>query len=116
MSHRVAMGEMMSSNNALSQSQFLRLLMLSLTEMMCTVPLAIWTIYHNATAAPPGHWTSWDDVHYDGDVESFEFLAFYLQAGKVTAVLSCGRNAETALLAERMRAPLTLDEALAAIA
>ncbi|KZV72297.1 STE3-domain-containing protein [Peniophora sp. CONT] len=63
--HRAALGQMMSAGGALSQSQFLRLLMLSLTEMMCTIPLSIWTIYLSASSAPPAQWTSWDDIHFN---------------------------------------------------
>ncbi|KAI0033049.1 STE3-like pheromone receptor [Vararia minispora EC-137] len=65
--HRAALTQMLSSGGALSQSQFIRLLLLSLAEMMCTIPLSIYNIAINASNGTVGGWTSWDDVHFDFD-------------------------------------------------
>ena len=40
---------------------------LACTEMMCTVPLALFSIILNATAAPVVPWISWEETHYDFD-------------------------------------------------
>jgi pheromone a factor receptor len=36
---------------------------LAMTEMMCTVPLAIFVIVLNATTSTIGPWRSWDNTH-----------------------------------------------------
>ena len=40
---------------------------LACTEMLCTTPLAVFSIVLNATAAPVVPWVSWDSIHYDFD-------------------------------------------------
>ncbi len=58
-----------------------------------------------------GHADGWDEVAYDGDVEGFDFAAWYLKAGRVAAVLLCARDRAAAALSDAMRVPLTLEEA-----
>lgn len=69
-----------------------------------------WTFHFGKRLGYLGHAKDWDEIVYDGDVESLTFLAFYLKAGKVAAVLSCGRDHDTASLAEPMRTSLSLAE------
>jgi len=38
---------------------------LACTEILCTAPLAIFSMVINATAAPIAPWVSWEDTHYD---------------------------------------------------
>ena len=40
---------------------------LACTEMLCTTPLALFSIVLNATAAPVVPWVSWEETHYDFD-------------------------------------------------
>lgn len=37
---------------------------LSMSEMLCTTPLAVFVIYLNATATEIGPWRSWEDTHF----------------------------------------------------
>ena len=60
-----------------------------------------------------GHASGWDRVEYDGDVEEFDFTAWYLANGMVQAALICGRDRAAAILSDAMRAPLTLAQARA---
>ena len=62
-----------------------------------------WTFHFGKRLGYLGHANEWDEIVYDGDVEALTFLAFYLKDGKVDAVLSCGRDHDTASLAEPMR-------------
>jgi apoptosis-inducing factor 3 len=55
-----------------------------------------------------GHATEWDEIVVDGDIGSFDFLAFYVKGGLVAAVATAGRDRETALLSELMRERLSL--------
>ena len=63
-----------------------------------------------------GHASGWDEIAYDGDVEAFDFVAWYLKDGHVAAALISGRDRAAAILSDAMRQPLTLGEARAAVA
>ena len=81
--------------------------MLGFGEPYSGVPF-FWTFHFGKRFGYLGHANDWDEIVYDGDVEALNFLAFYLKDGKVAAVLSCGRDHDTASLAEPMRSPLSL--------
>ncbi len=63
-----------------------------------------------------GHASHWDEVEYDGDVEAFDFIAWYLKDGHVAGALICGRDRAAAILSDAMRRPLSLAAARAAVA
>ena len=63
-----------------------------------------------------GHAADWDAIAYDGDVEGFDFIAWYVKDGHVAGTLICGRDRAAAILSDAMRHPLTLAQARAAIA
>ncbi len=75
-----------------------------------------WSFHYGKRLGYLGHATEWDEIVTDGDVAGLEFMAFYTKAGDVKAVLSCGRDTQMAMLAERMRAGLTVDAARRALA
>ena len=58
-----------------------------------------------------GHAAGWEDVAFDGDVEAFDFIAWYLKEGHVQAALVCARDRAASVLSDAMRARLTLAEA-----
>ena len=63
-----------------------------------------------------GHASGWEEVAFDGDVEAFDFIAWYLKSGHVQAALICARDLAAAILSHAMRADLTLAQARAAVA
>jgi NADPH-dependent 2,4-dienoyl-CoA reductase/sulfur reductase-like enzyme/nitrite reductase/ring-hydroxylating ferredoxin subunit len=75
-----------------------------------------WTFHFGKRLGYLGHAKEWDEIVTRGDVAGLEFVAFYGKGGRVKAVLSCGRDSETAALAELMRSEPTVEAALAAIA
>ena len=81
--------------------------MLGFNERYAGVPF-FWTFHFGKRFGYLGHADEWDEIVYDGDVEALTFLAFYVRDGKVAAVLSCGRDHDTASLAEPMRESLTV--------
>ena len=81
--------------------------MLGFNEHYTGVPF-FWTFHFGKRFGYLGHAEVWDEIVYDGDVEALTFLAFYLKEGKVAAVLSCGRDHDTASLAEPMRESLSI--------
>ena len=81
--------------------------MLGFNEHYAGVPF-FWTFHFGKRFGYLGHADSWDEIVYDGDVEALTFLAFYIKEGKVAAVLSCGRDHDTAALAEPMRQSLSI--------
>ena len=76
-------------------------------------PPFFWTYHYGQNYEYIGHAKTWDDEIVVGDVEGQNFVAFFLEAERVVAVVACQRQRLTAALAERMRAPLTRDQALA---
>ena len=75
-----------------------------------------WTFHFGKRLGYLGQAKEWDEIVTDGQVEELDFLSFYVKDGLVKAFLSCGRDTQTAALAERMRASLTVAEAREAVA
>jgi hypothetical protein len=50
-----------------------------------------------------GHAERWNDVIIHGDLESGEFMAFYVELGQILAVLANGYTQELIAIAELMR-------------
>lgn len=75
-----------------------------------------WTLHFGKRLDYLGHAARWDETHIDGDLSSFEFVALLIAQGQVKAVVACQRESLMALLAERMRRPLSRAEALNLIA
>jgi NADPH-dependent 2,4-dienoyl-CoA reductase/sulfur reductase-like enzyme/nitrite reductase/ring-hydroxylating ferredoxin subunit len=70
-----------------------------------------WTAHFGKRFGYIGQAEAWDELQVDGSLVDQKFLAYYMKGGRVAAVLGCGKDAAVAHLAERMRRPLTLEEA-----
>jgi NADPH-dependent 2,4-dienoyl-CoA reductase/sulfur reductase-like enzyme len=88
--------------------------MLGQTMPLRNVPF-FWTYHFGKTIKYLGHAEEWDDVSVIGDVRRFNFIALLSKRDKVIALVSCGYDEETALLAELMRKPISLRQARKAI-
>ena len=55
-----------------------------------------WTQQFDLTLRYVGHATSWDEIAYQGDVSSHDFLAFYVKDDRVRAVAGMNRDRELA--------------------
>ena len=75
-----------------------------------------WTFHYGKRLGYLGHAEDWDEIVIDGDLAALEFVAFYGKKDRVRAALSCGRDSQTALLAELMRGELTVEAGRKAIA
>ena len=75
-----------------------------------------WTFHYDKRLGYLGHANDWDEIVCDGSVEALTFIAYYVKGSKVAAVLSCGRDTDTAMLAEVMKSNPTLEDAQKAIA
>lgn len=62
-----------------------------------------WTRQFDAGLLYVGHATSWDEIIYRGDVESHDFLAFFVKDNRVTAVAGMNRDTEMAAAEELLR-------------
>lgn len=71
-----------------------------------------WTQQHGQRIDYLGHASEWDEEHIIGDLRAFHFIALLCRRGQVAAVVGCNHEAACALLAERLKAPLSVDEAL----
>jgi len=52
-----------STSGSLNFSRYIRLMVLSGIDLLCTLPLAVWGLYSQATLAPVLPWPGWDAVH-----------------------------------------------------
>ena len=75
-----------------------------------------WTAQHGKRLQYVGHGSGEGEIAYDGDVEGFDFIAWYLNEGSVAAALICGRDRVSAILSHALRRRLTLAEARATVA
>lgn len=62
-----------------------------------------WTKQFSMNLHYVGHAESWDDVIIHGDLEAGEFMAFYVEAGQILAVLANGYTQELIAIAELVR-------------
>ena len=62
-----------------------------------------WTGQFDLKLRYVGHAEDWDDVIIDGELESREFLAFYVVNKRILAVAGCGRDREIAAISQLMR-------------
>jgi NADPH-dependent 2,4-dienoyl-CoA reductase/sulfur reductase-like enzyme/nitrite reductase/ring-hydroxylating ferredoxin subunit len=74
-----------------------------------------WTYHFEKRIDYLGHAEQWDDIIYLGEPEDFDFIALICKDGQVAAVVGCQRERDTAMLAEKMRQPLSVDEGLRSI-
>lgn len=80
--------------------------MLGDTHLLRSVPF-FWTYHFGKRVNYLGHALDWDTCSVIGNVRELRFIALLSTADKVQAVVSCGRESETAMLAEMMRKPLS---------
>jgi len=72
-----------------------------------------WTQQYGKSLRYAGHAEQWDDIIYHGEVSKQDFLAFYVQAGRIAAVAGMGRDADMIYITEllgqgRLPAPAEL--------
>ncbi|MDB6141569.1 MAG: bedA [Pseudomonas sp.] len=79
-------------------------------ERYVDVPF-FWTYHFGKRFDYLGHAEQWDDIIYEGSPEHYEFIALLCQQGVVLAVVACKHQRAMALLAERMKQPMPVDEA-----
>ena len=65
-----------------------------------TATPVFWTIQYMKRVDYIGHAQDWDDVVIHGDLETPEFLAYYIKDGVVAAAAGMGRDKDTAALGE----------------
>jgi len=90
--------------------------MLGQREKFTATPF-FWTQQYGKSLRYAGHAEQWDDIIYHGEVAKQDFLAFYAQAGRITAVAGMGRDADMIYIAEllgqnKMPAPAALHSGL----
>jgi len=74
-----------------------------------------WTQQYGKSLRYAGHAAQWDDIIYHGDVAEQDFLAFYVQGGRIVAAAGMGRDPDIIYIAEllgtgQMPAPAALRE------
>ncbi|KAJ4486637.1 pheromone receptor [Lentinula edodes] len=62
---RIQFSQILSANTSINPSRYLRLMLLALIDIMCTIPLGIYIIYIELKGVPLQPWISWNDTHFD---------------------------------------------------
>jgi apoptosis-inducing factor 3 len=74
-----------------------------------------WTQHYDKRLDYLGHAENWDDLVISGRPGDERFGILYSRLGRLQAALACGYEREMALLSERMRARLSIDDARAVL-
>ncbi|MFZ5937463.1 pyridine nucleotide-disulfide oxidoreductase [Pseudomonas putida] len=74
-----------------------------------------WTYQHGRTYEVLGHARNWDRIEFVGEPEKGDFVALQCVGDQVQAVVAKGYSDAMATLSQRMKRPLSLNEALALI-
>lgn len=70
-----------------------------------------WTWHFGKNYDYLGHAETWDEVEFKGDPDHPPFIGLFGKDGLVVAAVACDEERAMAMLAERMKQPLTVDEA-----
>ncbi|RBC01753.1 pyridine nucleotide-disulfide oxidoreductase [Pseudomonas sp. MWU12-2115] len=84
--------------------------MLGADEHYLDVPF-FWTWHFGKNYDYLGHAEHWDEVEFIGEPEQPPFLGLFGKNGVVVAAVACEKEREMAMLAERMKQPLEMEEA-----
>ena len=84
--------------------------MLGGAEHYLDVPY-FWTWHFGKNYDYLGHAETWDEVEFKGDPYHPPFIGLFGKNGVVAAAVACDEERAMAMLAERMKQPLSLDEA-----
>lgn len=74
-----------------------------------------WTFHYGKRIDYLGHAVQWDQLVAKGNLQHFEFIELQCLEGAVTGVVACNFERAVAALAQRMKQPLGVDEALALV-
>ncbi|PYB73693.1 pyridine nucleotide-disulfide oxidoreductase [Pseudomonas sp. LB-090624] len=74
-----------------------------------------WTYQHGRTYEVLGHAQDWNRIAFVGEPEQGDFMALQCVDDRVEAVIAMGYSDTMATLSQRMKRPLTLQEAMALI-
>ncbi|MFK3815901.1 FAD-dependent oxidoreductase [Pseudomonas sp. NPDC089407] len=74
-----------------------------------------WTYQHGRTYEVLGHTQDWNRIEFVGEPEKGDFIALQCVDERVEAVIAKGYSDAMATLSQRMKRPLTLQEAMALI-
>lgn len=84
--------------------------MLGGDERYLDVPY-FWTWHFGKNYDYLGHAEAWDEVEFKGDPDHPPFIGLFGKNGVVAAAVACDQERAMAMLAERMKQPLSVDEA-----
>ncbi|WP_043201257.1 FAD-dependent oxidoreductase [Pseudomonas putida] len=74
-----------------------------------------WTYQHGSTYEVLGHAREWNRIEFVGEPEKGDFIALQCLDERVEAVIAKGYSDAMAILSQRLKRPLTLQEAMALI-
>lgn len=76
---RLEFCQFLSTHSSLSMNRYIRLMMLAISEMVCTIPISIYSTYIANKDVPIQPWISWANTHYDfsyvGQIPAVEWMS-----------------------------------------
>jgi len=61
---QIEFASILAAHPSITPWRYFRLMALAMTDLLLTMPLAIFVIWLNATATPIQPWRSWNDTHF----------------------------------------------------
>ena len=95
---------------AQQQARIAAMNMLGGDEHYLDVPY-FWTWHFGKNYDYLGHAANWDEVEFKGDPDHPPFIGLFGKDGLLVAAVACDEERAIAMLAERMKQPLSVDEA-----
>ncbi|THU83841.1 STE3-like pheromone receptor [Dendrothele bispora CBS 962.96] len=84
---RLQFNQLTRANSALNPSRYFRLMLLAIIDILCTIPLGVYTIYTSLHGLPLAPWISWDDTHFDfGRIVQYPTLIWRNTPGLSSAI------------------------------
>ena len=62
---QIEFASILTAHPSITPWRYFRLMALAMTDLLLTMPLAIFAIWFNATSTPIQPWRSWDDTHFE---------------------------------------------------
>jgi pheromone a factor receptor len=61
----IQLAELLPSTSSLTANRYLRLMLIAIAEILCTIPIAAYGLYLNLGTGSVRPWISWADTHYN---------------------------------------------------
>lgn len=84
---RIQFAQFISSDPSMNSNRYVRLMILAVVEMMCTIPIGIYSMYISTQGVELIPWISWADTHFQfGYIGQFPAVEWRADHAGVTSI------------------------------